>query len=158
MGAGFVWEDLPADDRWPRHELVDGVLLVTPVPNLWHQAVTRNLLAALAGVTGSDLIALPGANVIPDEANLLIPDVLVVDSAAVTRDALGVAPRQVRLVIEVESPSTRRVDRILKRGLYDDYGVPSYWVADPVGQSIDRFGGTPTPRWAAGLDLSLVFA
>jgi Uma2 family endonuclease len=36
------------------------------------------------------------------------------------------------LLIEIVSESTRRVDEVTKRKLYERFGVPEYWVVDPV--------------------------
>ncbi len=40
-------------------------------------------------------------------------------------------PSDVLLVVEVESPSTRSVDRLLKRDLYAQWRISDYWVVDP---------------------------
>lgn len=40
------------------------------------------------------------------------------------------------LAAEILSPSTRSVGLVLKRALYEEAGVDSYWVADPVEPSI----------------------
>ena len=34
------------------------------------------------------------------------------------------------LVVEVASNSTRRRDRVVKRGLYTDLAIPEYWMVD----------------------------
>ena len=34
------------------------------------------------------------------------------------------------------SPSTRAKDLVLKRALYEDSGIPSYWVVDPEEPSL----------------------
>ena len=65
--------------------------------------------------------------------SVLQPDVLVARRTDLTEKDLPVAPV---LVIEVLSPSTRRVDLTLKRSRYEDAGCPSYWVVDPDGPSI----------------------
>ncbi len=40
------------------------------------------------------------------------------------------------LAVEVLSPSTRAKDLLLKRGLYEQAGVASYWVVDPDEPSL----------------------
>jgi Uma2 family endonuclease len=35
------------------------------------------------------------------------------------------------LAVEVISPSSRRIDRLTKLSVYEDAGVPSYWLVDP---------------------------
>lgn len=40
------------------------------------------------------------------------------------------------LAVEVLSPSSRSVDLLLKRGLYEESGVAAYWVVDPLVPSI----------------------
>lgn len=34
-------------------------------------------------------------------------------------------------MVEVLSPSTRRIDRTAKRLAYEEAGVPAYWLVDP---------------------------
>jgi Uma2 family endonuclease len=35
------------------------------------------------------------------------------------------------LAVDVLSPSTARADRFTKRRLYQEVGVPAYWIVDP---------------------------
>ena len=46
------------------------------------------------------------------------------------------ACRPLLLAVEVLSPSTRAKDLLLKRGLYEDSGVTSYWTVDPDEPSV----------------------
>lgn len=43
------------------------------------------------------------------------------------------------LAVEILSPSTTRIDRERKLQLYERYGVPHYWIVDPVGRAIDVY-------------------
>lgn len=61
------------------------------------------------------------------------PDLIVVDRAAVDRvDAEGGLLRagEVRLVVEIVSVGSRRMDHVIKRGEYADAGIPHYWIVD----------------------------
>ena len=41
------------------------------------------------------------------------------------------------LAVEVLSPSTAAVDRGRKTGMFAAYGVPEYWIVDPVARRIE---------------------
>ncbi len=49
---------LPDDGR--RHELIDGVLVVTPVPPTWHQFAVANLFRCLDAERPADVLVLLG--------------------------------------------------------------------------------------------------
>ena len=56
------------------------------------------------------------------------PDILVAPRAQFTERDLPAPPL---LAVEVLSPSTRRVDLLLKRDRYEEAGIASYWIVDP---------------------------
>ena len=41
------------------------------------------------------------------------------------------------LVIEILSPSTARVDRVLKLRKFADRGVAHYWIVDPAAETLE---------------------
>jgi Uma2 family endonuclease len=43
------------------------------------------------------------------------------------------------LTVEILSPSTRRADRVRKREIYLDEGVPEYWIVDLDARLIERW-------------------
>jgi Uma2 family endonuclease len=45
--------------------------------------------------------------------------------------------KQLLLVVEVLSRSTRRNDRYTKRLLYQKNGVESYWIVDPYREQVE---------------------
>lgn len=124
--------DLPDDGL--QYELADGVLLVTPAPRPRHQRVVVNLLVLLKATEppGMEVLVAP-LDFQPTRHRSLQPDVLVV-----RRDEVGEenVTSGVLLAVEVLSPSTRAKDLVLKRALYEDSGVPSYWVVDPEEPSL----------------------
>ena len=69
----------------------------------------------------------------PACAATLRPDALVLRRTDAGETRI-VAP--LLLAVEVLSPSTRSKDLLLKRGLYEDSGVTSYWVVDPAEPSV----------------------
>jgi Uma2 family endonuclease len=134
-GAPLTYDDLqsmPDDGR--RHELVDGVLIVTPAPKVAHQRVVTRLLVLLdaAARDGVEVFTAP-MDYIVSERTVLQPDLLVVRSVDLGEDNLQRTPL---LVVEVASPSTRRIDQGTKRLAFEGAGVPSYWLVDPDEPSL----------------------
>ena len=131
--TGLRYDDLAAfpEDNL-RRELIDGELIVTAAPALRHQRVVRRLVVALdryAEANGGEVFPSP-TDVFLSETNVVEPDVIFVRA----ENARKLEERFVRsapdLVVEVSSPSTRRLELIRKRDLYERFGVPEYWYVD----------------------------
>jgi len=167
-----VAQDVSYSDlaRYPddhlRRELIDGELYVTPTPALRHQRAVLAVayaLEAYAREHGGEVYPAP-TDVVFDPQNVVEPDVvfLASEQAATTDDRfIDVVPD---LVVEVSSPTTRRLDLIKKRGLYEARGVPEFWFVDLDADQVDvhRLGpdgryGMPTSH-GAGDDLTCLAA
>ncbi len=117
-----------------RYELCDGVLLVTGNPSNAHQIVVGELhLVLREGCPREMRVMLAPTGYEPTERRSFQPDLLVAWRADVT-DAPISAP--LLLAIEVLSPSTRSVDLVLKRAMYEESGVATYVVVDPLVPSV----------------------
>lgn len=135
---------LPPDGS--RYETAHGELVVTPAPSLWHQIVVIRLADALTQYLVTEpvgmVLALP-ADISWGPDSLVQPDVFV----APWNEIRTLDWRQVQtllLVAEVLSPGSHRGDRETKRRLYQEVGVPLYWVVDPVKQTVESW--TPQRR------------
>lgn len=125
---GWTWEDLqklPEDDGH-RYEIIDGSLHVSPSPTPWHQLVASELFVLLRAAKPTDLLVLTELDVDIGHS-VLKPDVLVVRASAVTARTRRLGPADVLLAVEVESPSSRRIDRLAKPSVYAEAGIPAYW-------------------------------
>jgi Uma2 family endonuclease len=131
--GGFDVPDLqllPDDGR--RHELLDGVIVVSPSPAWKHQRAVTRLAVALSSAIPDDHEALVAPfDVTAGPRSVVEPDVLVLPSTDM--DAPVPLPT---LVVEVLSPSNRGYDLLAKRNLYQSAGVPSYWIVDPDEPSV----------------------
>jgi len=131
--TGLTYDDLlafPEDNL--RRELIDGELIVTASPSVRHQGVVLELgarLLAYAKEQGGKVYIAP-LDVYFSYTTVVEPDILFV-----TADHLGrVEERFIRgapdVVVEVSSPSTRRLELIRKRDLYLREAVTEYWYID----------------------------
>jgi Uma2 family endonuclease len=133
--SGLTYQDLERmfpQEELVRRELIDGELFVTPSPSTRHQrsvAVLVHALRSFANRTGGE--ALPGPlDVLISDTTVLEPDVLYVrpERLPILRERFLDGPPD--LVVEVSSPSTRRLDLTRKKEIYAAFGVPEYWFVD----------------------------
>lgn len=125
---GWTVEDLAAfPDDGLRYELCGGSLIVSPSPSLKHQVLSVELTVLLHRAVG------PGLRVLaapmdwrPGEDRSFQPDLLVVPRSARDKQISGPL-----LLVEILSPSSERVDRVLKFAAYAEAGVPQYWMVEP---------------------------
>jgi Uma2 family endonuclease len=136
-------------DDGSRYETVHGELLVTPAPRLVHQRVLGRLYRALAEYV--ERCALGEAFMSPADVSwgpdiLVQPDLFVVPAEEARHDRWE-AVQRLPLVVEILSPSSVRADRFTKRRLYQEVGVPLYWVVDIEQQLVEVW--TPAARFPA---------
>jgi len=117
-----------------RHELIDGAFVMTPAPGFHHQALVGTLYTALRSASaGTDLTVLLAPFDVVLGPHVVEPDLIVAPRAAFTERDLPTAPV---LAVEVRSPATGWLDDGRKRALYEEHGVASYWLVDPLTPSI----------------------
>jgi len=129
---------------WPRYELIDGELLVTPGPSHDHQEGVMRLWRSLDDYVRTQRIG--WAFVSPSDVELA-PDTIVQPDVFVTPLVNGRRPmgrmriRALLLAVEVLSPGSARHDRVTKRRFYQRAGVPEYWIIDLDARTIERWCG-----------------
>ncbi len=139
----FTYEDyllFPDDGR--RHELIDGEHFMTPSPSTRHQRISRNLLTLLHNylrqAKAGEAFDAP-TDVLLSDLDLVQPDLLFISShrsSIITEKCIQGAPD---LVVEIVSETTRKTDEVIKRKLYERYGVQEYWIVDPELEIIKVF-------------------
>lgn len=128
-------------------EIIDGDLITSPRPASPH--------ARAESVIGQDLspfdrkpggVSGPGGWWILDEPELhFAEDVLVPDLAGWRQERMPAIPNVAAFtlvpdwVCEVISPSTGRIDRSRKMGVYAREGVRNLWFVDPLARSLEVY-------------------
>lgn len=131
---------LPDDGN--RYEVLDGELFVTSSAIWRHQTAVGLLhppLLAYAHERRIGWTLFAPADVIFSPRRLLQPDLFVVPWRDLS--APDATPNATRLLLAVEvlSPSTARADRQRKRAIYQNEGVPEYWIVDVDARLIERW-------------------
>ena len=134
---------LPDDGN--RYELLDGELLVSPAPSLPHQRMLAELYAVLRpyvkAVGGHETLFAPAAITFSLQRELQ-PDLLVLPLLDGHKVEHFTEVGKLLLAVEVLSPSTSRNDRYKKRAVYQEEGVPEFWVVDPSARFVERWRPT----------------
>lgn len=138
----WTYEDyLRLPDDGQRYEVLQGVLCLTPAPTYDHQfsvwrlsyELSRLILDGDLGV----LLMSPFDIRLPRElADPVEPDLVFFrkgnEPKAGDKSFEGVPD----LVVEVLSPGTRQRDERIKKSIYQEAGIPEYWLVDPKSRTI----------------------
>lgn len=131
------WDALP-EDELHHVELVEGALLVSPKPALKHQLAAKRLGTWLDDQLPREVVAVPEVDVVINPVpplTMRAPDMIVIPTERALEYPKRVDPDDVLLAIEIVSPGTKRMDRVLKPVEYAEVGIPHYWLVeidDPV--------------------------
>ena len=135
------YRNLDVDDNY-YYELIDGELVKKSAPSPRHQTVLMNLIRIVDRVVfekklGKVLCA--PVDVFVDDYNAPQPDLLFVSNEHkdfITQDGVFGPPD---LVVEVVSPTSISRDYVKKLRIYERFGVPEYWIVNPVNRSVEVY-------------------
>lgn len=121
-----------------RAELIDGVIYDMAPPNTLHQRIVSELHYKITDYikkhNGScKVFPAPFAVFLnKDDKTYVEPDISVIcDKSKLDDRGCNGAPD---FIIEIVSPSSRKMDYSTKNALYSDGGVREYWIVDPEKQ------------------------
>jgi Uma2 family endonuclease len=134
-------------------ELQEGHILMSPSPTPDHNVACAELYVQLRVQLSDKLEAIQDVDVdlelTPENQPGFSrrPDLVVVDRGArhrIRSDGGLLRASDVRLVVEIVSPGSQRMDRVIKLGEYADAGIPYYWIVDlgrPVSLHVWHLAG-----------------
>ncbi|MDR1702198.1 MAG: Uma2 family endonuclease [Sporomusaceae bacterium] len=143
----YTYEDYAKLDADQRYEVINGAIYLMTSPNRKHQRISGNLFRKIGNYLEGkkcEVYNAPFDVILPKKgetkktaSTIIQPDIFVVcDENKLDDNSCVGAPD---LIIEILSPSSVKLDKIIKRSLYELHGVKEYWLVDPVHQIIDRF-------------------
>ena len=134
-----------SEDYWnlpdgQRAELINGQLYDMAPPNRLHQEISFALSRKIADYIDTQkgqckVYPAPFAvNLDAGDKDWVEPDISVIcDKDKLTDRGCSGAPDW---IVEIVSPSSRRMDYIIKNTLYSQAGVREYWIVDPVKERV----------------------
>jgi Uma2 family endonuclease len=122
-------------------ELWDGELVMSPSPRPSHQRLVFNFARQLREFVTRKKhgeVFLSPLDVVLSQRRVVQPDVFFIasDRLHIVQDAIRGVPD---LAVEVISEGSWRRDRVDKKGLYEQFGLPEYWIVDPEAETIEVF-------------------
>lgn len=122
-----------------RAELINGKFYDMAPPSRIHQRIS----AEIARIFGNYIIEHNGScqvypapfavNLDAEDENWVEPDISIIcDHTKLTERGCSGAPD---LIVEIVSPSSRKLDYATKSGLYLATGVREYWIVDPARET-----------------------
>ena len=142
----FTYEDyLLFSEDGNRHELIDGEHYMNPAPVIKHQRVSRNLLLILCNFVKKNKLGEvfdAPCDIVFSDVDVVQPDIVFISNKnkrIITEKNVQGPPD---LVIEIISETTRKMDKVIKRRLYEKFGVKEYWIIDPVVDSLEVYKPT----------------
>lgn len=132
----YTIEDIYALPEGKRAELIDGQIYDMAPPSPLHQELVMELSATLRDYVkkkGGSCKVYPAPFAVflnEDDTTYVEPDISVVcDNSKISHRGCEGAPD---FVIEIVSPSSRKMDYSLKNTLYTNSDVREYWIVDPA--------------------------
>jgi Uma2 family endonuclease len=127
-------DDLP-DEVARRCEIIDGSLHVSPGPTPAHQWIASRLTRLLSDAAPPGYDAVESLHV-DFGRDVIEPDVLVLSDRVFTINSTPIVAADVLLAVEIVSPSSRRMDRLVKPAILADGAVAAYWRIEQPGPDL----------------------
>lgn len=126
-----------------RFEILEGMLIKEPSPNVPHQRVSRNLQRILEDyfwkVDPNGEVFNAPLDVTLHDINVVQPDLFYVsgEQEVIVKETRVDGPPT--LAVEVISPSSSRKDRLQKLRIYQKNKVQHYWLVNPQEKTLECF-------------------
>ncbi len=126
------------DDK--RYEVINGRLIEMPAPTPLHQDVMMEIaliMRVFAKKKGRGKVLPSPIDVVLGDRYVLQPDIVFI-----SKNRLGIIGEKAimgppDLVVEIISPATVRRDTVVKKGIYERFGIKEYWIVYPEEKAVE---------------------
>lgn len=143
-----TYSDLKKISENKIYSLIDGTLYLHAAPSWQHQKVLKEMMLFFGNYLKDkdceifsapfDVFLEAKDELEVDSATTVVqPDLTIIcDKSKLAKTGYIGAPQ---MIIEITSPSTVRLDRVLKFNKYEEAGVKEYWIVEPENKIITCF-------------------
>jgi Uma2 family endonuclease len=122
-------------------ELINGQIYMSPTPTNLHQRISRKLEIKLIEFIESNFLGeifhAPLDIYFDSEANAVQPDIIFISKENASQPLDEVPYKGVPdLLVEILSPSNNKHDLVVKKELYEKFGVKEYWIVEPFSKEV----------------------
>lgn len=132
----IIWQD------WDLSQIINGEEIMSPSPKTPHQKASRKLQRILEDhVEDHDLGEIwnaPMDVIFEENYNRLQPDLIFIpkEKEDIVQDWIRGVPD---MVVEIVSKSTIKMDTVVKKEIYERYGVQEYWLLKPEKRVLEIY-------------------
>lgn len=138
----LTWSE---DERW---EIVNGIAYMQAAPTPVHQEILTEILKQIAiYLTDKSCKVYPAPFCVrltkwnekknENIKKVFEPDITIVcDKSKIDKEGCKGVPD---MIIEILSPSSFKMDRVIKFNEYETAGVKEYWIVEPDGKIVSTF-------------------
>lgn len=132
----IVWQD------WDLSQIINGEEFMSPSPKKPHQKASRKLQRVLEDYLNDhdlgEIWNAPMDVIFEEDYNRLQPDLIFIskDNEDIGEDWIRGVPN---MVVEIVSKSTLIMDTVVKKEIYERYGVQEYWLLKPEKRILEIY-------------------
>ena len=120
-------------------ELIHDKIFMSPAPKISHQRMLRKIFVQLSNYLeqypGGEVLCAP-LDVFFDERNVLQPDIVFITQenlSIIEEDKIKGVPD---VIIEILSPGNPDHDKVVKKEIYEQFGVREYFIVHPTTKEV----------------------
>ncbi len=142
----YSYADYISWDESERWEILDGNAYMQAAPSRIHQEILNNINNSFFNYLSGKpckvypapfCVRLDGEKADKDVKDVVEPDLTIVcDKSKLDDRGCKGAPE---MVIEILSPSSGKIDRMVKFNKYEKAGVKEYWIVEPDAKIVSKF-------------------
>jgi len=139
----FTYQDyIHFPDNGKRYQIINGEVYMSPAPVPYHQRIIIKLSKILDEFVAKHnlgIVFIAPCDILLSDEDIVQPDIFFISNENLNIIKEKYIEGVPDLTIEITSTYTKKLDKLLKKRLYETYQVKEYWVVDVEKKTLQRF-------------------